>query len=83
MSKEIADYMGLHCNMCGKNVYKNKGDYFMLKDEIWAEVCNNSYVSPTHILCKRCTEHFLGRSLAKKDYTDAPVNDFLEGDEDE
>lgn len=83
MSKDMADYMGLYCNMCGKNVYENKGDYFMLKDEVWAEVCDNNYVSPTHVLCKKCTEHFLGRSLTKEDYKNAPVNDFLLENKDE
>ena len=78
MTKYMADYMSLHCNTCGKDVYKNKEDYFMLKDEVWEEVCNNDYIAQTHILCKRCTEHFLGRNLTKEDYTKAPVNDFFE-----
>lgn len=52
----------------------------MLKDEVWQEVCDNDYVSPYHVLCKDCTEKFLGRKLTKEDYTKAPVNDFLKGE---
>lgn len=46
----------------------------MLKDEIWQQVCNNNFVSKTHVLCKKCTEHYLGRELTLDDYNDAPVN---------
>lgn len=74
----MADYMSLHCNTCGKDVFKEKDDYFMLKDEIWKEVCNNDYISSTSVLCKRCTEHFLGRELTKEDYKNVPCNNFLE-----
>lgn len=70
-------YGSLHCNHCGKDVFKEIGDYFMLKDEIWQQVCNNNFVSKTHVLCKKCTEHYLGRELTLDDYNDAPVNDFL------
>lgn len=67
-------YGSLHCNHCGKDVFKEIGDYFMLKDEIWQQVCNNNFVSKTHVLCKKCTEHYLGRELTLDDYNDAPVN---------
>lgn len=67
-------YGSLHCNCCGKNVIKEIGDYFMLKDEIWQQVCNNDFVSKTHVLCKKCTEHYLGRELTIDDYNDSPVN---------
>ena len=83
MSKSMADYMSLHCNACGKDVFKEKGDYFMLKDEIWEEVCNNDYISPASVLCKKCTEHFLGRELTREDYKNVPCNDFLEEQSDE
>lgn len=83
MNKCMADYMSLHCNACGKDVFKEKGDYFMLKDEIWEEVCDNDYISLTSVLCKRCTEHFLGRELTREDYINAPCNYFLEEQSDE
>lgn len=67
-------YGSLHCNHCGKDVFKEIGDYFMLKDEIWQQVCNNNFVSKTHVLCKKCTEHYLGRELTLDDYNDALVN---------
>lgn len=70
-------YGSLHCNRCGKNVFKEIGDYFMLKDEIWQQVCNNDFVSTTHVLCKKCTEHYLGRELTLDDYNDAPVNSVI------
>lgn len=60
----------LHCNTCGKDVFKNKGDYFMLKNKVWQEVCANDYVSQYYVLCKDCTEKFLGRKLTKDDYAD-------------
>lgn len=67
----------LHCNRCGKNVFINPKDYFMLKDEIWKEACNNKYWSLDSVLCKQCTEDLLERELQDTDYTDAPVNSFL------
>lgn len=70
-------YGSLHCNHCGKDVFKEIGDYFMLKDEIWQQVCNNNFVSKTHVLCKKCTEHYLGRELTLDDYNDAPVNSVI------
>ena len=68
---------GLHCNGCGKNIFKDKGDYFMLKDKVWQKVAENDYIGWHYILCKCCTESVLGRKLTKEDYINAPVNDFL------
>lgn len=68
----------LHCNGCGKDVFENKEDYFMLKDEIWQEVCKSDYVSIYNVLCKDCTEKVLGRKLVKEDYQpNNPCNEFL------
>ena len=64
----------LHCNLCGKDVFKNPNDYFMLRDKVWDEVCDNDYISRTDVLCKSCVEKILGRKLVKSDYTNAPVN---------
>ena len=80
MSKDIkelfrAERWSLHCNLCGKDVFKEPNDYFMVKNAIWAEVCDNDYISPTYILCNSCTEKILGRKLTREDYTDAPVNE--------
>lgn len=73
----------LHCNTCGKDVFKDPNDYFMLREEIWEEVCDNDYISTTDVLCKSCVEKILGRKLVKSDYTSAPVNDsnLMEKDE--
>lgn len=65
----------LHCNTCGKDVFEDPNDYFMLREEIWEEVCDNDYISTTDVLCKSCVEKILGRKLVKSDYTSAPVND--------
>ena len=80
MTKDIRDLFrvegwSLHCNLCGKDVFKDPNDYFMLKNEVWDEVCDNDYISGTDVLCKSCVEKILGRKLSREDYTDAPVND--------
>ena len=68
----------LHCNSCGKDVFQEPQDYFMLKDEIWQEVCKSDYVSIYSVLCKDCTEKALGRKLVREDYQDnIPCNEFL------
>ena len=58
----------LHCNICGRSVLKRKGDYFMLKDKIWQEVCNNDIISKDYVLCKKCVERILRRKLKPNDY---------------
>ena len=64
----------LHCNFCGKDVFKDPLDYYMVKNKIWNEICDNDYVSPTHILCRHCAEEILGRQFIDDDFIDAPVN---------
>lgn len=64
----------LHCNFCGKDVFKHPLDYFMVKDEVWHEVCDNDYVDPRFVLCRHCVEEILGRKLLDEDFIDAPVN---------
>lgn len=61
-------WIRLHCNLCGKDVFKHKGDYFFLKQEVWDKVVENPYVDTHYILCKRCTERLLGRKLKPEDY---------------
>lgn len=61
-------WIGVHCHHCGKNVFKHKGDYFLLKPEVWAKVVANPYTNTNHILCKHCTERLLGRKLRPEDY---------------
>lgn len=70
----IEEGWSLHCSTCGKDVYKNPRDYYMLKDEIWSIVCDNDYISKTDVLCRDCAEKILGRKFRKSDFTDAPVN---------
>lgn len=64
----------LHCNLCGRDVFKHPLDYYMLKDKIWKEITDNCYVSSTSVLCRNCAEQILGRKFVDEDFTDAPVN---------
>ena len=40
----------LHCNFCGKDVLEDPLDYYMVKYEIWNEICDNDYVSLIKII---------------------------------
>ena len=64
----------LHCNFCGKDVLEDPLDYYMVKHEIWNEICDNDYVSPNHVLCRHCAEEILRRQFIDDDFIDAPVN---------
>lgn len=64
----------LHCNFCGKDVLEDPLDYYMVKYEIWNEICDNDYVSPNHVLCRHCAEEILGRQFIDDDFIDAPIN---------
>lgn len=66
--------MSLHCNTCGKDVFDNKEDYYMLKDEIWEELCKKNNYSLYWILCKSCGEKALGRKFTLWDFKDIPMN---------
>jgi len=61
-------WVSLHCNACGKNVFKNPRDYFHLKPKIWKQASKSPVTSPSMILCRKCTERLLGRKLTKSDY---------------
>lgn len=58
----------MHCTTCGRDVFKRKGDYFMLKPEVWEQVVDTPYTSTRMVICKKCTERLLGRKLTKDDY---------------
>ena len=71
--------ISLRCNTCGKDVLKNKNDYYMLKDSVWAEICSHDYVDPRYVLCKECAEYFLGRRLTAGDLASGiPINEGLD-----
>ena len=61
-------WIRLHCNCCGKDVFKHKGDYFMLKQEVWQKITENPYINETYILCRKCAERALGRKFTKEDF---------------
>jgi hypothetical protein len=46
----------------------------MLRDEVWAELCENGDCSSTWLICKECGEKFLGRKFRVEDMKDAPIN---------
>lgn len=71
---------GLYCNTCGKSVFDDPLDYYMLKDKVWKEICDKGILSPHRIICKKCGEKFLGRKFTPEDMTDAPVNYFYNDD---
>lgn len=66
--KKFNKLPSLYCNQCGRDVFATKGEYVILKDEVWKQVCDNDYTSPSHILCKDCIERLLGRKLKPEDY---------------
>ena len=66
-------WVGLHCTACGKNVFKHKGDYFHLKQEIWEKAVATPVTSTSMVLCKKCTERLLGRKLEPQDYADYEI----------
>lgn len=57
----------LHCSTCSKDVFKDPKDYFMLKDELWEEICNNDYISKDFVLCLDCVVKILGRKITFED----------------
>lgn len=54
------------CDDCGKNVFADISDYFMLKDELWNSLTKGN---TGLLLCKACTEKRLGRPLKGSDFT--------------
>ena len=70
------------CMDCGKPVFRDKGDYYMVNDSLWKKATKNPNEERC-LLCKKCLEKRIGRELKLDDYKqyiDAPVNDFLFND---
>lgn len=57
------------CQDCSINTRKNKKDFYMVTDELWAE-----HGVGKKMLCMNCFEIRLGRKLQKDDFTDAFCN---------
>ena len=77
LQRDLNGKCGVHCNGCGKPVFYDKLNYFMLHDELWREICKIDHRDTSDVLCKRCCEMILGRKLIKKDLNNAPVNQIL------
>lgn len=65
------EYPQFDCLGCGVNTLNENDDYYMLRDELWAQV--NPAIEG--MLCFKCVEERLGRKLVDGDFNDAPVND--------
>lgn len=64
------------CKDCSKSTFD---DYYMVKDEIWAEA-GMPAIAPRHdtgMLHRACLEKRIGRPLTLDDYTDYPVNNWI------
>lgn len=66
--------MTLHCNTCGKDIFAEPQDYYMLHDTVWLELCQKQHLSPYWLLCKDCGEKALGRKFTKDDFMDIEMN---------
>lgn len=60
---------GWDCKNCGKDCEKNDKDYYMLKDELWAEI----HPQIDGMLCMDCVEEKLGRKLIADDILICPL----------
>lgn len=75
------------CKICKKDPFI-PGQYFMVKNELWKEVCDKNGLSYRSLICRNCFEKLLGRKLREEDLTDCPLNNMhkkyiLEIEEDE
>jgi hypothetical protein len=74
-----APVMTTSCCDCGVGTITS-GEWYMVKDEIWASAWTGRPLKPHHalpgqmVLCIGCLEQRLGRTLMACDFTDAPVN---------
>lgn len=65
------------CHICGKNIFEEPNDYFMVKNFIWKEICQKGKINSSCTICWKCSEKFLGRKIKDNDLTNAPVNDSI------
>ncbi len=68
----------MYCDKCGKNLLKDKNDYYMLKDAVWHEICAKIGLKWEGILCRGCAEKALCRKLGKNDLANVPLNERLD-----
>lgn len=66
---------GLDCLFCW-HCEELLDDYYMVHDEVWVVANLPEYMCQVHL---RCLEERLGRHLHRRDFTDAPVNDDVQG----
>lgn len=62
-------YPEFNCTSCNINTLHN-GEYYMLKNKLWKQIADNK----NGMMCIGCVENKLNRTLKRKDFTDAPVN---------
>ena len=63
------------CYKCGIYIFKRKEDYYMLKDEIWNDICKNGDIPYDVLLCRRCAEKIHRRRFTNADLADVPLNE--------
>ena len=51
------------------------GEFYMVHDHLWEQVCQVSPRAIPHFLCIGCLEERLGRMLTPDDFTDCLLND--------
>jgi hypothetical protein len=64
-----AHALGWLCMDCGENTHASN-EYYALKDSVWRRI--NPLI--LGMLCLKCAEDRLGRSLARSDFSAAPIN---------
>lgn len=61
------------CYKCKGNPFE-LGQYFMVHDNLWKQVCKEHHIPYRALLCKDCFQELLGRKLTEKDLTDCLLN---------
>lgn len=64
-----------YCAICGKDVFLDRNDYYMLKDPVWRTICERGGVDKSVLLCRSCAEELLGHRFTLSDYANVPLNE--------
>lgn len=60
----------MKCNDCKKDITLNPIDYFMINDDLWNSITEDSEI----FLCIDCVENKLSRNLTISDFTPCSIN---------
>ena len=70
MFKDVDGEEHLLCDRCKLDITEEKSrpeQYFMVKDELWNEVCDANGINREDVLCLDCFEKLLGREIIPSD----------------